>query len=243
MNKLNTGSKKMKKSIVSLMVFGMTLSGAAGVYAGTNMQKITAYLNHSIGIKVNGAAYTPADSSGRKLAPITYNDTTYLPVRAVAGALNVPVTYDSKNKQVLLGKGGSPATGTVTGELVNVTYSDTQIKAMKKEFARFQSFETAYAPKQMSKGDVYQKAGATEDGVNLVFKHMNVNISPRDYSDGYASRSVKLSSGIQAKWYTPGDTAMLGFKLDDRIVTISSPDHSLSAGQIEKIAVSVAKVK
>lgn len=41
------------------MVFGMAVTGSAGVYAGTNLQKISAYLNHSIGFQVNGADYTP----------------------------------------------------------------------------------------------------------------------------------------------------------------------------------------
>lgn len=83
---------KSKKIIIATMVFGMAITGSAGVYAGTKLQKITAYLNHSIGFKVNGAAYTPVDNKGNTLAPITYNNTTYLPVRALADVLKVPVT-------------------------------------------------------------------------------------------------------------------------------------------------------
>lgn len=230
---------KMKKSIVSLVVLGMTLSGGVGVYAGTNMQKITAYLNHSIGFKVNGVAYHPTDLKGKPIAPITYQNTTYLPVRAVADALKVPVEYNTKSGQVLIGT--SPSTSKT--EVSEVKYSDTQIKEITKAYANFESFETVYVPKQMTKGDTFQKVSGAGDGVVFLFNHMKVNVSPRDYSDGYDSKSVKLANGITAKWYTPDNTAMLSFNLDDRIITISSPDHTLNQAQIEKVAVSVAKLK
>ncbi|WP_194543752.1 hypothetical protein [Paenibacillus sp. JZ16] len=228
--------KPLKKSIVAVAVLGMTLTGAAGVYAGANLEKISAYLNHSIGIKVDGVVY----NTGKTLTPITYQNTTYLPVRAMADVLDVPVQYDSKNNLVLIGS--NPGNGQTT-ELTNVKYSDAERKEIKSAFAKFDGFQTPYAPTQMVKGDVYQKTGASEDGVNMLFKHMTVYISPRDYSHGYDSKSVTLSNGVKAKWYTPDDTDMLGFQIDDRFVTISSPEHSLSRAQLEKVAVSVAQLK
>lgn len=228
--------KPLKKSIVAVAMLGMTLTGAAGVYAGANLEKISAYLNHSIGIKVDGVVY----NTGKKLTPITYQNTTYLPVRAMADVLDVPVQYDARNNQVLIGS--NPGNGQTT-ELTNVKYSDAERKEIKSAFAKFDGFQTPYAPTQMVKGDVYQKTGASEDGVNMLFKHMTVYISPRDYSHGYDSKSVTLSNGVKAKWYTPDDTDMLGFQIDDRFVTISSPNHSLSRAQLEKVAVSVAQLK
>lgn len=175
------------------------------------------------------------------MTPITYQKTTYLPVRAFADVLDVPVQYDAKNNQVLIGS--NPGNGQTT-ELTNVKYSDAERKEIKSAFAKFDGFQTPYAPTQMVKGDVYLKTGASEDGVNMLFKHMTVYISPRDYSHGYDSKSVTLSNGVKAKWYTPeDDTDMLGFQIDDHFVTISSPDHSLSRAQLEKVAVSVAQLK
>ncbi|RAR44629.1 hypothetical protein [Paenibacillus sp. MDMC362] len=228
--------KPLKKTIVAVAVLGMTLTGAAGVYAGANLEKISAYLNHSIGIKVDGVVY----NTGKTLTPITYQNTTYLPVRAMADVLDVPVQYDAKNNLVLIGS--NPGNGQTT-ELTNVKYSDAERKEIKSAFAKFDGFQTPYAPTQMEKNDMYQKTGASEDGVNMLFKHMTVYISPRDYSHGYDSKSVTLSNGVKAKWYTPDDTDMLGFQIDDRFVTISSPEHSLSRAQLEKVAVSVAQLK
>ena len=59
--------KNMKKSVATMMVLGMTLTGAAGVYAGTQLEKISAYLNHGISFNVDGTAYTPTDGNGKNL--------------------------------------------------------------------------------------------------------------------------------------------------------------------------------
>lgn len=242
---------KSKKMIIAGMVFGMALTGAAGVYAGTNMEKISAYLNHGIGFKVNGAAFTPVDGNGKKLTAITYKDMNYLPVRALADALKVPVTYDAKSNQIIIGKTdgstSAPTGGTGTpssaAELTSITFSAAQKQEIEKAFASFKGFETAYAPAQMTKGDAFDKVVGSDDGVSFLFKHMRIVISPRDYSDGYTSQAVQLSNGVKAKWYSPtSDTELLGFKLNDRVVTISSPDKSLSKAQLEKVAVGVAQL-
>jgi hypothetical protein len=229
--------KNLKKSAAAMMVLGMTLTGAAGVFAGTQLEKISAYLNHGISFNVDGAAYTPTDGNGNKLAPITYNNSTYLPVRAIADALHVPVSYDGKKGQVTIGEATSNPSA-----LSNVTYSAAQKEAIQKAFAQFDGFETAYAPQQSIQGDTFKSVGAGGDGVSFIFTHMKVSVSPRDYSDGYDSKDVKLSNGVNAKWYTPDQTGMLTFPLDDRYVTLSSPDHKLTQAQLAQVAVSVQKV-
>ncbi|CAH1220725.1 stalk domain-containing protein [Paenibacillus sp. JJ-223] len=228
-------NKNIKKSAAAVMVLGMTLTGAAGVFAGTQLEKISAYLNHGISFNVNGSAYTPTDGSGNKLAPITYNNSTYLPVRALADALHVPVSYDGKKGQVIIGEAAN-------AELTSVSYSAAQKQAIQKAFAQFAGFETAYAPEQMIAGDTFKSVGAGGDGVNFVFAHMNVSISPKDYSFDYEGKTVTLANGVSAKWYTPSDTGMLTFKLDDRYVTLSSPDHKLTQAQLEQVAVNVNKL-
>lgn len=228
-------NKNVKRTVATMMIAGMTVSGAAGVYAGTNLQKINAFLNYSIGFKIDGSTYIPKDENGNKLAPITYHDTTYLPVRALSNALNTPIQYDSKTNTIYIGT-------STTDQWVLTNYTAAQLDEIKKAFAGFEGFETAYAPQMMIKGDALQKVAATADGVNLLFKDMTVNVSPRDYSYEYDGTTVTLSNGAKAKWYTPDKTPMLTVKVDDRYVTVSSPNGKLSKSQLEKAAVSVTKV-
>lgn len=99
----------------------MTVTGSAGVYAGTKLQQIKAYLNHSLGIVVDGNPFWMKDGNGKTLTPITYEGLTYLPVQSIATVLKVPINYDSVNYKVRIGEGSAnipaptPAPGTSTG--------------------------------------------------------------------------------------------------------------------------------
>lgn len=119
-----------KKWLITAVVAGMTVTGSAGVYAGSKLQQIKAYLNHGLGIVVDGSPYWLKDANGKTLTPITYEGTTYLPIRSVADALDVPVAYDAANAKVRIGSGaesgaaaggsgssggsGNPGSGTTT---------------------------------------------------------------------------------------------------------------------------------
>lgn len=99
-----------RKWIVAACVAGTALVGSTGVYAGANLQSISAYLNNGLSIQVNGSAYTPT-ANGQTLAPITYQGTTYLPVRSIADALQVGVTYNATANQVVINS--TPASNNV----------------------------------------------------------------------------------------------------------------------------------
>ena len=110
-----------KKWLIAAVVTGMTVTGSAGVYAGTKLQQIKAYLNHSLGIVVDGNPFWMKDGNGKTLTPITYEGLTYLPVQSIATVLKVPINYDSVNYKVRIGEGSAniptptPAPGTSTG--------------------------------------------------------------------------------------------------------------------------------
>jgi hypothetical protein len=123
-----------------------------------------------------------------------------------------------------------------------LSYNAQQVQAMTGEFAKFAGFTTVYAPKLMTQGDHFLRAVASDDGVNFVFDHMLVSISPRDYSSGYDGTSVTLDSGLPAKWIAPGDTPLLVFRLDDNCyLMLASFDHSLTRQQLELVGASISK--
>src|SRR5690606_2211806 len=76
---------------------------AIGAIAATGTQQITALLNGNIKITLNGEPWTPKDVTGKALTPITYNGSTYLPVRAVAEAAGMGVEWDGATQTVKLG--------------------------------------------------------------------------------------------------------------------------------------------
>ena len=95
----------MKKKITAALTAFAVLGGmGTGVYAGANLQEIKAYLNPGIKFKVDGQPVQLKNSSGAVVAPISYNNTTYLPVRSVSDLLGVTVNFDAASNTVLLGE-------------------------------------------------------------------------------------------------------------------------------------------
>lgn len=92
-------------AIALALVCGLTI----GASAADTIKEIKAYLDYGITVKYNGETQTLKDASGSTVYPITYNGTTYLPVRAVSNMLGLAVDWDQATKTVLLGepKGGT----------------------------------------------------------------------------------------------------------------------------------------
>lgn len=95
-----------KRNHISTLVLALVLMCgiAIGAAASNGLQAIQAYLNQNITIKYNGETQTLLDAGGNRVYPITYNNTTYLPVRAISNLLGVEVGWDQATQSVLLGK-------------------------------------------------------------------------------------------------------------------------------------------
>ncbi|WP_322904711.1 hypothetical protein [Paenibacillus campi] len=115
----------IKKGTVLLITATLTLGIGTGAIAATGLQPIRAYLNSTLSFKVNGTAAQLTDSSGKAVLPITYNGTTYLPVRAVGQLMDIPVNYDSANASISIGN-GSTTGGTGGGSSTTTPSSSKQ---------------------------------------------------------------------------------------------------------------------
>lgn len=92
-----------KKTLALLLALTLCLGAGLGAFAASNSETISALLNRDIKITYNGTAQSFKDANGTVVYPISYNGTTYLPVRAVAGLVNLPVDFDATNNTVVLG--------------------------------------------------------------------------------------------------------------------------------------------
>jgi hypothetical protein len=96
-----------KKTIfVSTLIIStvFTVGAFTGATAEAKLKEITAFINQSMNIKLNGKQFIPSDSEGNKLNPIIYNGDSYLPVRSLSQALGVPVKYDDSTSTIMLGE-------------------------------------------------------------------------------------------------------------------------------------------
>lgn len=93
----------------------LVLVGLVGTaFSAARQQQAT--LNFSgIKITLNGSQITPPDASGKAVEPFTIDGTTYLPVRGIANALGVGVTWDQSTQTVQLTSPGAPPSTPATG--------------------------------------------------------------------------------------------------------------------------------
>ena len=94
----------VKRVLTSLLILLIAFTLTLGAAAAANLEAVTAYLNRTLSIEYNGEDIGPMfDVLGEQVYPITYNGTTYLPLRAIAETLDVPVDYDDETRTVSLG--------------------------------------------------------------------------------------------------------------------------------------------
>ena len=97
---------KIKKSVLTLALAGAVMLGVmVGANAADTVKTITASLNYGITIKYNGDVQEMKDANGNRVYPISYEGTTYLPVRAVSNMLGIEVNWDGATNTVWLGEG------------------------------------------------------------------------------------------------------------------------------------------
>ena len=93
----------MKKTSLSLLVVVTALvSMTTGAYAASNSSQIKALLNGEIKFVKNGSNWEPKSDEGIPILPITYNGTTYLPLRVIANAFDIKVNFDPKAQVIKL---------------------------------------------------------------------------------------------------------------------------------------------
>ncbi|MFC4597614.1 hypothetical protein [Cohnella hongkongensis] len=93
-----------KKPVLILLCIAALLSSSLGsAYAAANLEPIKAFFNRGATFVLNGEAWQPKDANGRPMSAIYYNGVNYLPVRAVAEALKVPVSFDAATQKIYIG--------------------------------------------------------------------------------------------------------------------------------------------
>lgn len=89
----------MKKFIVGFVTGAMIFS-TAGAYAATNSKMIEVFYNVA-NIKINKTSSMPTDPDNK---PFVYNGTTFVPLRYISEALNLPVQWDGATSTVNIGE-------------------------------------------------------------------------------------------------------------------------------------------
>lgn len=103
------------KTWAAVMMVLFALSLMLNVASAANLIEIQAYLNNGIRLVLHGELFEAKAPDGTKQVPITYRGSTYLPLRAVAEAVGLEVTWDANTNTAYLGEvGGEIAKDAIT---------------------------------------------------------------------------------------------------------------------------------
>lgn len=92
----------MKKTVSIVLCAALALAFALSVSASLNtVNKEITY--RDIKITLYGKEITPTDADGNPTEPFIMDGSTYLPVRAIAGAVGLGVDWDGETSTVILG--------------------------------------------------------------------------------------------------------------------------------------------
>lgn len=207
----------MKKKVLSIIVGISVIFGfALGAGAAPVLQKITAQLNWAIKFNIEGVSWIPKDENGNSLAPITYNNRTYLPVRAVSEALGTSVNWDQKSQTIHLGES--------TNE---VSITSVEKKLTSRVFQTTDKKYTVQNGKDYKSGFVFEDLNSVNTMMDLIpnGKYQKLNLS-------FVNLDMRKDIRIQVK---SGEIV-----LKDITISAGQPigDVDLNVGGHKKITIS-----
>jgi hypothetical protein len=203
-----------KKSIVAIGIcLALVATFSAGAFAATNLEKIQAYKNHGISFKVDGKSWTPTSDDGKPLTAITFEDRTYVPLRAGFETAGFNVKWDDANQQVILTSPGNEIPVGNTGETPTPTPTPTPVstpteKVVLKVDTYTNLFNTSLASSGLDSkfaidATKITKDSPTPDSTNYMFNYSD----PASPADFYI-----MMAGTHT---TTGEIANLSFTIHD----------------------------
>ena len=198
---------KTRKTFITLAIALALVCGMViGANAADTLKEISAYLNYGITIKYNGEVQNLTDAGGNRVYPISYNGTTYLPVRAVSNMLGIGVDWDGATQTVLLGK---------TGETVNLM--DTY-----KPYTSYQSVSRVIS--DWHDGPIfYQKSTTPENiGGETASSWLNLYNPKNNWAED--SNTLLCSFNIGGKYKT---LTFKAYTNEDATLTVKGDNDSL----------------
>lgn len=92
----------MKKEFVAGALSALLLVSVIGTASATTAKRTAQLDYNNINVTLDGSQVDLVDANGNAVEPFAIDGTTYLPVRAVSGALGLDVGWDGENSTVTL---------------------------------------------------------------------------------------------------------------------------------------------
>lgn len=152
--------KHQFKGFITGVLVTLILTGSIGTAMATVGTKAANLEYSNIKVTLDGTPVKLVDVNGNPVEPFIISGTTYLPVRAVAGAFGLNVDWDGATQTVLLTHPGSSSSqgGNAGGNSANMTTGQKNALAKAKDYLSIMAFSRSGLIRQLE----YEKF-STED--------------------------------------------------------------------------------
>ena len=126
----------MKKIVVLLLVCVLILGGK--IVFSNSITSITAQINPAINYTLDGEKFVPRDMDGSVMDTIIYNGRSYVPLRAIAEAMDIAVDWEGSTSTIILGEkeGKGQSLFSMNFEITGSYFVDVQ-KTTESKFLTF----------------------------------------------------------------------------------------------------------
>ncbi len=221
--------KERTKGFIAGMLVSVLLLGVVGTAAATSAVRQAALNYADIKVTVDGKTVTPRDVNGKAVEPFIIDGTTYLPVRGIATALGMNVTWDQKTHTVAITGGSASSSGKQqqaasaaqinTGTLKNC-YVDIRHAQVTTAADGGDAVVITYALTNNSQYTISSASDlrrlAAQDGVELAPTALSASVSGIfDLSNESAPIEPGAIREIQVAYALRNRTSSVSFKLTD----------------------------
>lgn len=141
--------KRLQGLLAGVLICAVLVCGAA--YAKQIVETSELYYNN-IKIFIDGGEIVPKDATGNTVEPFTVNGTTYLPVRAIAGAFGKEVEWDGATQSIYIGKKDATKPDMY---LDKIQYNDLKFGSDSNKFSVVNGLISDYNGKDYTNGIVF----------------------------------------------------------------------------------------
>ncbi|MDR2088065.1 MAG: copper amine oxidase N-terminal domain-containing protein [Clostridiales Family XIII bacterium] len=186
-------------------------TAAAESFVGTKTLSATF---DDISIYINNEELSPKDAAGNEVAPFIAGGTTYLPVRAVAEALGLSVSWDGATKSVYLGEQPEKAAESAVEENAdNAAYAKYEAAAKALEAAGSYASDLS--------GDISMTIDGKKTEAKMSGEIKVVNHSDTDIE--FAAKTTAAVAGVKSEVNTYYRNGFLYMEVADEKLKLEMP--------------------
>ena len=214
-----------------LFICLISILSTAVVVGSPTMRQVVAYVNYGINIVVDGEVKEMKDVNGNRVYPITFDGSTYVPIRGIGQLVDLGIDWDNETSSVIVDT-KTKKCGIIKGTEINTDYSyvlSEEERVLSLSETEIYTFDNGIYCKSLSNEGIQYS-----DYIGLSIPSTVKNISFTCYSDGVNSINVFNQQGKVLKTFHVNSNILTDFSFDIDS-TKNTEIHIVSLAQDENV--------